>query len=298
MKLKIYVLKKKQLYLTAIILGILIISIILVISIKTSSTLSLLTIPNSYKADINNDGKPDTLVVKENDTTKDYMLNVVCSDNSEYSLEPDPIIHSFGNSNTNIPLKITFMDINKDNSDEIFVQGSDSKGPILNVFEYQNHNVSRIASGRYSFYGLLSNNNNSANTLVLESRQSGKLRSTYLVCEPSGMTVSTEKFSSDLGMKALAPVLSYIEKPDLESANIGIDSSKLSVLSRGKILDGVITNVSYNTDNTPSEFSYNVRVALADNTTAKIENYKIEVISYKNNLQKNDYEIKDILKTN
>lgn len=293
MKLKIYVLKKKQLYFTAIILAIVIIAVILVISIKTSNTLSMFTVPDSYKADINNDGKVDTIVVKTDDITKEYMLNVICSDENGYILEPDPVIHSFGSTDISTPLKVSFKDINGDNSDEIFVQGNDAKGPILNVFSYNNHQISRIASGRYSFYGLLKNSDELTNTLVLGARYNNSIKLTYLNCEASRLTEASTKSTTQLGVNLLGSIFSYVEQPEITSLNLNIDKSELSKLSRGKVLDGLINDVTYNSNNVPDKLTYLIRVASTSENKTSIDSYKIYIDTLNNN-----YEIKDIVRTN
>jgi hypothetical protein len=298
MKLKIYILKKKQLIWTAIILTLLIVSAIIVISIKATQTINFLTLPNSFKADINNDGKIDTIIAKIDDATKKYSINVICSDDNGYVLEPDPVIKGFGDTNGNVPINITFKDINNDGNEEIFIQSSDNKGPILHVYKYAHNTIERIASGRYSMYGLVNNPNNGENMLVLLSDHNNNIKLTYFKSDYDALTPCISNKVMNLGINTISSVVSFIEKQDVQAVNLNIDKKLESKLLKGTLIDGIISDVTFENYDFPSQCTYTLRTASIDNSKPKCAEYKILLSLNEDVSTGPSYSISDIQKTN
>jgi hypothetical protein len=298
MKLKIYILKKKQLIWAAAILAIIVVSAILIISIKATQTFNFLTLPNSFKADINNDGKIDTVIAKVDDKTKKYSINVVCSDDKGYVLEPDPVIKSFGDSLGNAPINITFKDINGDGKEEIFIQSSDKHGPILHVFKYTTNKIERIASGRYSMYGMINNPNNGDNMLVLLSSENNKIKLTYLKSDLDGLTPCILNDSMNLGTNTISSVVNFIEQKDIETINLDIDKQMESKLLKGTLVDGILNDVEFVDNNIPSQCTYLLRVVSDDKGEPQYTKYKIMLSLNDSETANPSYTICDIQKSN
>lgn len=298
MKLKIYVFKKKQLIWTAIILGIIVVSAILVISIKTTQTINFLTLPNSYKADINSDGKVDTVIAKVDDKTNKYSINVICSDENGYVLEPDPVIKCFGVAKGKAPINITFKDINGDGKEEIFIQSTDDHGPILHIFKYTNHKIERIVSGRYSMYGLVNNPNTQSNMLVLMSDQNNKVKLTYLKSDSDSLTPCINDNSLGLSTNTIASVVNLIEKKDVETVNLNIDSVLKSKLITGAFVDGIINDVEYSNSDFPAKCTYLLRTASQISGKQQFSTYKVHLALDDSNTSSPSYAVTDIEKSN
>lgn len=297
MKLKIYVLRKKQLIWAAVILGIIVVSAILVISIRATQTMNFLSLPNSYKADINNDGKVDTVIAKIDDKNK-YSINVICSDESGYVLEPDPVIKCFGDASEKTPVNITFKDIFGDGNEEIFIQSSDSHGPILHVFKYSNNKIERIASGRYSMYGVVHDENNNSNLLVLLSDQNNKVKLTYLKAATGDLTPCISDETMNLGINTISSVVNFIEQKDVEAVNLNIDKAMESKLVKGTLIDGIINDVEFNNYDIPSKCTYLLRTASTANGEPKYSNYKITLSLNEEDETIPNYSISDIQQVN
>lgn len=289
MKLKIFVFKRKQLYFTGILLAVIVIAVVFLLSIKTGSTFSMLATQDSYKADMNNDGKIDTVVVNKDDAKEDYILSVVCSNNREYELTPDPVIHSFGSSKMEEPLKISFRDVVGDKGEELFVQGNDLKGPILNVFSFANDQIMRIASGRYSFFGVIRKTDGDGNQLILGTRNGTSLKFTYLDSDGSRLLASNTNRDSELGADLLGSVIGYIEQTDITSLYSNDHHSILSKLERGKVLDLTLDKASYDSSYRPIQLSYRIRVASQTDNPVDVKSYRIDLYAVNN-----QFALKDI----
>lgn len=296
MKLKIYVLKKKQLIWTAVVLAIVIISIILFISIRATQTMSFLTLPNSYKADINNDGKIDTVITKVDDKTKLYSINVICSDDTNYNLEPDPVIKSFGNTKGKAPINITFKDVNRDGKEEIFIQASDEHGPIINIYKYTSHNIERIASGRYSMYGLINDPYKENNILVLTTQHNNTINPTYLEASNEKLSPCKSDETMNLGVGTISDVVNLIQQKDVATGNFDIATSFKSELLHGTMLDGIINNVKFSTDNIPVECTYLLRTVSNDTGKKLYTNYKITLALKNSDASTPSYEVYSVKK--
>lgn len=298
MKLKIYVLKKQQLIWSAIVLAIIIVSVILFITIRTTQTFNFFNLPNSYKADINNDGIIDTVMVKVDEITKAYTINVVCSDGSGYTLEPDPVIKNFGYNTSTSPINITFNDMYGDGKQEIFVQAADKTGPILSVFRYTSNNIERIASGRYFMYGVVNNPVDESNLLVLCSEKNNKVRFNYLKSDGNNISAYTPNASLNLGRETLASLVNFIEKQDVEAISMSIDEKMQANLENSNLVDGILKDIKYTNYDIPSECTYLLRTASVNDNKDELSKLQIKLSLKKYDSSNPEYSVVSIQKVN
>ena len=277
MKLKIYIFKKQQLIWSAVVLAIIIVSAILFITIRATQTFNFFNLPNSYKADINNDGKIDTVIVKVDDLTKKYNINVVCSDENGYKLEPDTVIKNFGYSTTKSPINVTFNDINGDGNQEIFIQSSDSNGPILHVFKYTSNNIEKIVSGRYFMYGVVNDPVDQTRMLVLGSERNNKIQFSYLKSDSNNISAYLPKQSMNLGGSNLSSIVNYIEKKDVEAISMNLNQKMQSNLVKGNLIDGIIKDVKFSNYDIPSECTYVLRTSSLNNNSEQLSKLEIKL---------------------
>jgi hypothetical protein len=294
MNLKIYILKKKQLVWSAIIFAVIIAAIIIFVSIRAAQTMNFLTIPNSYKADINNDGKVDSIIVKTDSPTKDYVVNVICSDENGYELEPDSVIKTLGKVSETTPINITFKDIDSDKQEEIFIQASDKNGPILHVYKYKNGNIERLASGRYFMYGHISNTNNKSDILVLASRKDNTMKYSYLKSDGNGLIPYSADSSLNLGIDKISSLLNTVENTTSKPVNLNLDQQANAKSVKGVMLDGIISNIELTDYDTPSKCTYTIRTTPDKKDSQLIQKYKIQLSMNNVDASNPEYSITDI----
>lgn len=298
MKLKIYVVKKNQIIWAAIIIAIIIISIILLANLNKSQTMKTIDSAKTFNsADVDNDGKSDSIEIKTDEENQKYSVSVYSSSGKIYNLQPDVSINSLGTQSDWWPINLIVKDIDKDNTKEIIIQSSDSNGPILHIFKYINNNMERIASGRYSFIGNVSLPPDDQNIVVLGLKNKDKLNLTYLMPKGNRLVPYTDAPSSlTLGKDALLNVISYIEKPDTEAFSINMDSKFASVLPKGIFLDGSLEDTKFSSYSIPSECTYIIRTASLDSDCKSSEIYKVKLTLDKYNNEEPQYIITNVNK--
>lgn len=294
MKLKIYVIKKQKLIWAVVILAVLILCAVLLINSSTKQTMNLLNSKNTYKADINNDGKADTIVVTANSKTGKYGINVVASNGKGYTLEPDTTIKSFGINNKIWPLQVSFKDINDDGKLDIVLQGSDKTGPILHVYEYNSGKIEKMISGRYSVYGTIKNPNGTGTIFVLGSMKKSGLSYTYLSTEDGHFIPFSDKQPLSLGKDTLSSLISFIEKEDVTACNLNQEKKFTSKISKGNFLDAKILSSKYSKLDIPEECIYLIRTNSQQKGGKQVLQYrvKLSLANYENKTPV--YEIKDV----
>lgn len=299
MKLKVYIIKKQQLIWAAIILAILIISAIVIISLRSKQTISILNSTNTIQADIDGNGKmDDSVIFKADEITGEYSVEVITSDGSGYTLEADPVIKTLGNYKSWWPVNVFVDDINKDGCSEIVLQSSDNNGPILHIFRYNPEKIERLASGRYSFFGTLKPPAEKNNIIILGSKKSSGISLTYLQTKGGKLLPYVASTSLKLGKDTFASMLNYMERDDVEAANINMDNKLVSKLPKGEFLDCSITDIKYTKYNIPSECTYILRagIGLDENKTAEF--YKIKMTLTKYDEVSPEYKITQVDKIN
>lgn len=299
MKLKVYIIRKKQIIWAAIILGILIIAAIIAISLRTKSTMG--EIGNTGKtqtirADINNDGKFDTIIAKTDDKTGKINVDVSCSDGNGYALEPDPSIKTLGYYNGSWPINVSINDIDGDKNAEIILQSSDGKGPVLHIFSYRGNKLERLTAGRHSTYGLLKNPKDSNQTLVLGSLSNDKLQLSYFNVKFGKLSTQVVPTALTLGKDTLNSLISYVDQKDVETFSSSVDNKMSSKISKGSYLDSKIFEAKYTNYNIPSEYTYILRTNTSENNVKEYAAYKVKVSLEKYDAKNPKYKITSIEK--
>lgn len=299
MKLKVYIIKKQQLIWAAIILAILIISAIVIISLRSKQTISILNSANTIQADIDGNGKmDDSVIFKADEITGEYSVEVITSDGSGYTLEADPVIKTLGYYTSWWPVNVFVDDINKDGSSEIVLQSSDKNGPILHIFRYNPEKIERLASGRYSFFGTLKPPAEKNNIIVLGSKKNNGISLTYLQSKVGKLLPYTAPTSLILGKDTFASLLNFMEKEDVEAASINMESKLVSKLPKGEFLDCSLTDIKYTKYNIPSECTYILRTGTGLDKNKIAEFYKVKMTLMKFDESSPEYRITRVDKIN
>lgn len=299
MKLKVYIIKKQQLIWAAIILAILIISAIVIISLRSKQTISILNSTNTIQADIDGNGKTDDSVVfKADEITGEYSVDVITSDGNGYALEADPVIKTLGYYTSWWPVNVFVNDINRDGNAEIVLQSSDKNGPILHIFRYTPEKIERLASGRYSIFGTLKPPTEKNDIIVLGSKKSSGISLTYLQTKGGKLLPYVAPTSLVLGKDTFASMLNYIEKEDVEAASINMENKLVSKLPKGEFLDCSLADIKYTKYNIPSECTYILRTGIGMDDSKISEYYKIKLSLMKYDETSPEYRITRVDKIN
>jgi hypothetical protein len=293
MKLKVYIIKKQQLIWAAVILAIIMIAAILVITLRTKQTISTIGSTRTIKADITNDGKMDSIVVSSDEKTGKYSVDVVASDGHGYALEPDPVIKTLGYNASWWPLNVSVKDINNDKSPEVILQSADGNGPILHIYRFANGKMERLASGRYSIFGTLKNSENKTGIIVLGSKKGNAINFTYLTTKSGKLVPHVTPTSMTLGKDTLSSLVSYIEKKDVEAANVNMESKLAPTISKGDFLDATLVDVKFKKYDIPVECIYNIRTN-TDSGDKELVSYRVKLSLTKYDTKKPEYRITDV----
>lgn len=292
MKLRIYILKKQQLIWAAVILAAIIISLVLVITLKTKNTVNTINSKNTIrKYDINNDGKRDSIEINIDEKTQKYMIDVISSDGNGYTLEPDPSIKSLGCYSSSWPLNVTVKDINDDNSVEIVLQSSDKIGPILHVFKYSNGKMERIASGRYSIFGTLKDPSFNGTMAVLGYKKGDRIQFRFLGTSDGRYIPVVSQPSMTLGSNILSSVITYIEKKDVEAISLNIQDKYANNILKGTFLDARLTDTKYTKYSIPTDCTYVLRTNSPDSNKNEVISYKVKLSLAKFDAENPEYKI-------
>ena len=258
MKLKIYVVKKQQIIWGLVILAIIIVAVIVLIMMKTKQTINTFNQPNTYYTDLNNDGRTDAILVSTDEKTSAYVVTVQTDEKKTYTLEPDATIKSLGFFNKDWPMNITFRDLDNDKKQEIILQSSDEKGPILHVFKVYDDKVAKVMSGRYSIFGMIKNKDLEP-IVIVGRKDKDNLSYNYFSFNSNGPIPYVMPTSMNLGKITLNSLISFMETQEVEASKIEASNKILEVISKGKFLDGNLYEVKYDKYDVPSECTYVLR---------------------------------------
>jgi hypothetical protein len=294
MKLKVFIIKKQQLIWAAIILAVVVIAAILLIVLKSEQTLNFVNQTRTTKADIDNDGRMDSIVTKIDEKTKEYSIEVISGNGKGYSLVPDDKnIKTFGFYDPSWPMRVDARDIDSDGRSEIILQSSDDEGPILYVFDYNNSKLSKAFSGRYSVFGNLKNPVDKSDIIILGTKSDDTMRYTYLNSRFKGITPPT---SLTLGKDALSSLIGFIEAKEMPAFNVNIESKHISKILKGSFLDSDIKEAKYTKYSIPSECTYLVRTSAVSGSEKSHEAYIVTMSLMKYDAKSPEYKITNIAK--
>lgn len=290
MKLKVYILKKKQVIVAVSILFLLLISLIILISFKSKETIKNVNPVQTVHADVDGDKKIDTLYISTKDDNS-YTVNVQTKKGDGFTLEPDPSFKTLGDNSEKWPMYIDCKDINGDSSQEIIIQGSMDGKPILHVYSYEKetNKMIKIASGNYSVFG--STLYNEEKVMMLGKNAGSKITFSYQAIKTTDSLTTPEDIN--LGNETLTSLASFISEESVDVVNT--NASVLSPIKKGEFLDGMLIDVKYK-NNIPYECTYQIRVnPYEDSSKTAFYEVKMKSLSYKNNsIQFNINNIKSI----
>lgn len=290
MKFNVYVLKKRQIIIFFIgFLLILLIAVILLFNFKSKETLKEVSPIQTVYGDIDGDKQIDSIYIATNKNNT-YSVNIETKNGDGFSLKPDPSLKTLGYNNNDWPMYIDCKDVNNDGSQEIIIQSSDDKGPLLHVFSYKKseNTMETLVSGRYDVFA--SSKIDDKPVIMLGHINSNE-NFTYYTFDNNQKLVSYND-NINLGNESLTSLANFIGEDNVEASNL--DTSILSSVIKGKLLDASLVDVKYK-NGIPYECIYQIREAPYDKSPTKL--YEITMNSTSNG-ESTQYDIRDIKSKN
>jgi len=310
MKLQIIFFKKKYIYYA---LGIIIFTIILTFFfLFKEDSLSTFNIVNETKmmqTDLTGDGTKDILYIKT-DADKYYVQ--VNSEDKSYYLEPSKKINTIGNYYLQWPMKLTLMDISRNNVPEIFTQASIKNKAVQHAFFWNGEKFEDIFCSTNNILGFVDSKNNKTPKVLSGNIKDGKLNFiSYIFIQNSLKSFDYNYIDNYMGkntilkfinLTASFPVAELNMPKELFASDLdGNDISLLSDLSSRKIhltfQDAIFKDTSWDKDGNASDvlWTLNFKGTNTDNLLES-KNYTIELILklMPNNDKSSDFKISSI----
>lgn len=301
MKYRVLFLKRKHIYIAAI-LVILIILFSVFLSLRratTTPTFSLITDSKIIKADLTGDGKEDVLYIR-NENNK-YNLEINAKDQSLF-LEPDKKLATLGSYSGYWPMRVKLSDLTRDKIPEILVQASEKDLPVMHIFNYSGGKFNDIFSSSNNVMGILDSKNSRTPKLVCGNLTDSGIKFTSYMMLSDKLESYGYNYSQDfMGKATMQTFIKYIEglpakeadKPkDIFSDNMnGVDLSIIGKMAGSnneyKFQDALFSDTKWDKKGNIAEISWIVSFKASSNIKNGVKtNYTLNVglkpISIKN----------------
>ncbi|MGH4123032.1 MAG: VCBS repeat-containing protein [Clostridium sp.] len=298
MKLQIFFLKKKFIYYTlAFVVFSTTLILFLLIRNKSLSTFNIITENKMMQADLTGDGTKDILYIKTE--TDKYHIQINSQDKSYY-LEPSKKINTVGNYYTEWPMRLTLMDISRNNTPEIFTQASVKGTSSINnkavqhIFLWNIDKFDDIFCSTNNILGFVDSKNNKSPKVLSGTIKDGKMTFMSYIFVKNCLKsfdynyddnyMGKNTITSFINLMASSPLSELDISKELFSPNLnGNDISLLSNLWSKKIYfqfqDAVFKDYNWDKEGNASEILWTINFK---GTTAKdlkdTKNYTIELI--------------------
>ena len=176
MKLQIIFLKKKYIYYAlAILIFTITLTFFLLFKNDSISTFNIVNESKMMQADLTGDGTKDILYIKT-DADKYYIQ--INSGDISYYLEPSKKNNTVGNYYLQWPMRLTLMDISRNNVPEIFTQASVKDKAVQHVFLWNGEKYKDIFCSTNNVFGFVDSKNNKTPKMLSGNIKDGELNLT------------------------------------------------------------------------------------------------------------------------
>ena len=173
MKLQVIFFKKKFIYYVLAITVVCIMSTVFLVFKKSSiNTFNIINDTKMLQADLTGDGTKDILYIK---TEKDKYYIQINSDDNSYYLEPSKKLNTVGNYYREWPMRLTLLDISRNNVPEIFTQASTNNKAIQHAFLWNGKSFEDIFSSTNNILGFTDSKNNKTPKVLSGNIKDGKM---------------------------------------------------------------------------------------------------------------------------
>ncbi|MEG1142532.1 MAG: hypothetical protein RSE41_08845 [Clostridia bacterium] len=245
--------------------------------------------------DLNGDNKKDTILVKKNDSG--LISQIDLNDNKTYSLNYKKDLQTLGEYSDYWPVRVSTLDISRDNSKEIFIQSSFHNKPIQHIFSWNGLGYDDIFCSDNNIVGFVDSSNSKTPKVISGNFVNGNMNfNGYLynkgTLKEFNSTLTDNLPGSDTINNFICLMESlpneYLSIPNYFYSQIrGTDLENIFRLANGsnyyKFQDGYFTDLAWDNDGniTCENWILNFRV------TSSLDNKKISNITV--NLMLNTY---------
>lgn len=298
MKLQVIFLKKKFIYYSlAIIVFVIIFAVLLCFAKASVTTFNIIDQSKMIQTDLTGDGTKDILYIK---TEKDkYYIQINSGDNSYY-LEPSKQNNTVGNYCIQWPMRLTLMDVSRDNIPEIFTQASLGDTTSINnkaishVFLWNGEKFDDILCSTNNILGFIDSKNNKTPKVISGNIKDGKATLvSYIFIKNSLKAFDYNYVDNYMGKDTILGFVNLMSSFPLAELNIsrelfspnlnGNAISLLNDLSREKVSfyfqDAVFKDYRWDKDGNANEVLWTLSFKGTNMTALKeTKNYTIELI--------------------
>lgn len=292
MKLQVIFLKRKFIYYAlSIIIFAIILALLLFFRTSSISTFNIVNENKMIQADLTGDGNKDILYIK---TEKDKYYIQVNSGDESYYLEPAKKISTAGNFYTEWPMRLTLMDISRNNIPEIFTQSSQKGNAIQHAFIWSGEKFDDIFCSTNNILGFIDSKNNKTPKVLSGNIKDGKMNFTSYIFIKNVLKSFDYTYEDNyMGRNTILSFIDLMVSFPLAELNIskelfaadlnGNDISLLGDLSSRKsyfnFQDAVFKDYSWDKDGNTSEILWTLNFkGTSNNDVKEIKNYTLELI--------------------
>ena len=292
MKLQVVFLKKNFIYYALAIIVFAIVLIFFLFFKKSSiSTFNVITENKMIQADLTGSGTKDILYIKT-DADK-YYIQINSKDKSYY-LEPSKKNNTVGNYYLQWPMRLTLMDISRNNAPEIFTQASVNNKAIQHAFLWNGGKFNDIFCSTNNILGFIDSKNNKTPKVLSGNIKDGKINFiSYIFIENNLKSFDYNYVDNYMGKDTISGFINLMTSFPLAELNIskelfapdlnGNDISLLSDLSNSKVhfnfQDAVFKDYAWDKDGNASEILWTLNFKGTNVSDSKeIKNYTMELI--------------------
>lgn len=128
---------------------------------------------NILEEDLNGDKKKDAIVIKH--TNQGILAQVNLNKSKTYSLDYSKELPTLGEYCHYWPIRISALDISRDNSKEIFLQSSFHNKPVQHIFTWDGSKYVNLFSSTDNILGFLDSSNSKTPKVVLGNYEGGDI---------------------------------------------------------------------------------------------------------------------------
>ena len=292
MKLQVIFLKKKFIYYAlAIIIFAIVLTFFLFIREGSISTFNIVNENKMMQADLTGDGTKDILYIK---TEKDKYYIQINSEDKSYYLEPSKKINTVGNYYTEWPMRLTLMDISRNNVPEIFTQASQKNKAIQHAFLWNGEKFDDIFCSTNNILGFIDSKNNKTPKVLSGNIKDGKMNFiSYIFIKNNLKSFDYNYVDNYMGKNTILGFINLMTSFPLAELNIskdlfvsdlnGNDISLLGDLSNRKVYfnfqDAVFKDYNWDKDGNANEILWTLNFKGTNaNELKETKNYTIELI--------------------
>lgn len=165
---------------------------------------------NILDEDLNGDKKKDTIIIKHSD--QGILAQVNLNKDKTFSLDYSTVLPTLGEYSSYWPIRISALDINRDNSKEIFLQSSFHNKPVQHIFTWDGSKYINLFSSTNNLLGFYDSSNSKTPKVILGNYENGSIDFKGYMYNKDGLKEFTESNPITLaGEDTISNLISLIQ---------------------------------------------------------------------------------------